>query len=41
MQTSENVAPLDLQALSISAVAHFDQFLISMECAGIQKFCER
>lgn len=37
-QTSEDVTPLYFQALSISVFAHFDQFLISMECAGIQKF---
>lgn len=37
-QTSANVAPSYLQALSISAVVHFDQFLTSVECAGVKKF---
>lgn len=33
----ENVAPSDLQALSIFAVAHFDHFLTSREGAGVDK----
>lgn len=37
VQTSGNVAPPYVQSLSIFAVALFD-FLISMECAGIEKF---
>lgn len=38
IQTIENVAPSYLQALSISAVAHFDHFLSSREGAGVDKF---